>query len=243
MNTKNILSITEARKNIFALADAVQAKNSTSTLTERGKARMVMLSAKSYDALVEKQASAFLLSDGNQNNYDCHAPRQWFSKTLIIRDESRVVYLSSNDQKSKDVEENLIKAQLFVQLIEKYHYPLHLVELGRYVKIGSTESRHYIEADILINDEKGNVGIIFEVSPFLDYEENMDYVVADLFALADSVSWVKKPRYLVYYSRSAKNGVVKEKTLTVACTKFNTFSAWKKAGRPGTKTIPEFEKK
>ena len=243
MNTKNILSITEARGKIFALADAVQEKNSTCILTERGKAKIVMLSVKSYDALVEKQTSAFLLSDGNRNGYDCQSPKQFFSKTLIIRDESRVVYLSSNDQKSKDVEENLIKAQLFVQLIEKYHYPLHVVELGRYVKIGPKESRHYIEADIIINDEKGNVGMIFEVSPFSDYEENMDHVVADLFALADSVSWVKKPEHLVYYSRSAKNGIAKEKVLVVECAKFNTFSAWKKAGRPGVKIIPEFRAK
>jgi hypothetical protein len=84
------------------------------------------------------------------------------------------------------------------------------------------------------------VRVIFEVSPFDDYEKNMDRIVADLFDLADSVSWVKKPEYLVYFSRRAKGGTVKEKITTIDCAKFNTFTSWKKSGRPGGKSIPDY---
>ncbi len=241
MNTKNILSITEARKKIFTIVDSVQIANASCTLTERGESKAIVLSMKSYEALTKKQNSAFILSDGDKNKYAWRNENQIFSKNLIIRDESRVVYLSENDQNKKYAEENLIKAQLYVQLIEKYNYPLPLVEFGRYVKVGPKKSKHYIEADIIINDENGNVEMIFETSPFCDYEENMDRIVADLFSLADSVSWVKKTKYLVYYSRLAKNGIVQEKILIVDCSKFNTFSAWKKSGRPGEKKIPQFE--
>jgi hypothetical protein len=127
-----------------------------------------------------------------------------------------------------------------VDLIEKYHYPVNVVELGRYVKVGGEESKHYIEADIMIDDRRGNVETIFEVICFSDFEEKKDKIVADLFDLAYASTWAKKPKNLVYYSRSYKNGTCQEKVLTVDYTQFNTFLSWKKAGRPGANKIPEF---
>ena len=161
-----------------------------------------------------------------------------FPGTLVIRDDSRVVYLSGKDQEAKKYEEGLVKAQLYVELIEKYKYPLSAVEFGRYVKVGAKDSRHYIEADAIVGDSRGNIRMILEVSAFSDWEKNMDAVVADLFLLCAALSWIKKPEYLVYFSRSCKSGSSKEKIMTVDCSKFNTFAAWKKAGRPGGKAIP-----
>jgi prevent-host-death family protein len=238
MKTKTTLSITEARKNIYAIADEIQKAEKYYTLTEHGRPKVVMLSAEEFESLTEKSSgNGLVLSD---------KPRQYassptvFARSLIIRDESRVVYLSGSDQNQKYQEEALIKAQLYVILVEEYHYPINLVEFGRYVKVGPKESKKYIEADAIINDDKGNVRIIFEVSPLSDYEKNMDRIVADLFDLANSLSWIKKPEHLVYYSRHVKNGNVKERIMVVDYGKFNTIAAWKRAGRPGGKSIPMF---
>jgi len=179
------------------------------------------------------------LGDKSHKSY-CAQREITFPKVLIVRDESRVVYLSGDDQNLKYKEIDLIKAQLYVDLIEKYKYPIQLIELGRYVKLGGDKSRRYIEADIIINDGNGNVKTIFETGTFDEYEENMDRIVADLFDLALAVAWVKKPEQLIYFSRKFRNGVVKEKITVVDYLKFNTFAAWKKAGRPKEKTIPEF---
>lgn len=236
MKTKNRITLTQARKSIFSIADNVQKPNTHYTLTERGVARAVIISANRFEKMV-KGNGAMMLADGSFDNFS-HFPK--FPGTLIIRDESRVVYLSQKDQEQKVKEENLIKAQLYIELIEKLAYPLELVELGRYVRIGGKESRRYIEADVIINDYNGNVDAIFEVSCFNDYEENMDIVVEDLFELADSLSWVKKPKYLIYYSRKSRKGDVEEKISAIDCSKFNTFSAWKKAGRPALPEIPQY---
>lgn len=240
MQTKNTLPITEARRKIFSIAEEVQTKNNYYTLTEHGVPKVVILSAQRYEKILEQQDGKLILADKSSGKYALPYPGI-FSKTLIIRDESRVVYLSGKDQEARRQEEELIKSQLFVELIEKYKYPLSSVELGRYVRLGGESSKRYIEADIIINDEKNNAQIIFEVGTFNDYEKNIDCALADLFSLANAVSYVKKPKWLIYFSRFSRNGVMKEKILSVNCEKFNSFLAWKKAGRPGEKTIVSFK--
>lgn len=243
MKTKTTLPITAARKNIFAISQKVQKSNSYYTLTERGVPKVVMLSAEGFEKLLEKKNECQMLRDASAGNncYGASGGQNIFSKALIIRDESRVVYLSGNEPNAKYQEESIIKSQLYVELFEKYKYPLPLIEFGRYVKVGGKESRRYIEADIIINDERGNVRMIFEVSPFADYEKNLDTLVADLFSLSDALSWAKRPEYLVYFSRNCKNGEVQKKISVVECKKYNSFLAWKKSGRQCEKEIPSFE--
>ncbi|KKQ22729.1 MAG: N-6 DNA methylase, partial [Candidatus Moranbacteria bacterium GW2011_GWF2_37_11] len=167
-------------------------------------------------------------------------PQQVQVRTLIVRDESKVIYMPESNWDAAKKGEELIRAQLYVNLIEKYQYPLHLVEFGRYVKVGHAKSKRYIEADIIINDEAGNARMILEVGNFEEFEENRDRIVADLFDLARAVTCVKKPNFLVYFSRSCKGGQVKDKIAVIDYTKFNTFQSWKKAKRPSTEEIPKY---
>jgi prevent-host-death family protein len=234
MRTKNILPITEARKNIFALAENVQSQKSYYTLTEHGRPKAVLVSAEKFEELLEKKS--FRISDASSEIYGERVP-QIFSKGLIIRDESRVVYLSDKDRENKNRQADLVKAQLYVQLIEKYGYPVEMVQFGRYVKIGEHDSKRYIEADVIVNDARGNVRMIFEVSPFSDFEKNTDRVAADLFDLGRALSLAKKPERLVHYSRAMRNGKAEEKIISIDYSRFDTFLSWKRAGRPGEKTI------
>lgn len=50
MNTKTTLSISEARKKIFEIADEVQKPNTHYTLTEKGRPKMVLMSATEFES-------------------------------------------------------------------------------------------------------------------------------------------------------------------------------------------------
>jgi len=53
MNIRNIISISEARKNIFQIADDVQKPDNHYTLTENGRPKMVILSADEFASWLE----------------------------------------------------------------------------------------------------------------------------------------------------------------------------------------------
>lgn len=53
MNSKTTISITEARKRIFDIAEEVQKPNKVYTLTSGGKPKAVIMSAEEYDSLME----------------------------------------------------------------------------------------------------------------------------------------------------------------------------------------------
>lgn len=53
MNTKTTLSITEARKKIFDIAEWVQKPDTHYTLTENGRPKAVIMSAEEFDSLME----------------------------------------------------------------------------------------------------------------------------------------------------------------------------------------------
>lgn len=53
MNTKTTISISEARKKIFNIAEAVQKPGVYYTLTEKGRPKAVMMSAEEFDSLME----------------------------------------------------------------------------------------------------------------------------------------------------------------------------------------------
>ena len=53
MKLKHILSITEARKKIFQIAEEIQKTNTYYTLTQNGKPKAVLMSADEFDSLME----------------------------------------------------------------------------------------------------------------------------------------------------------------------------------------------
>ena len=53
MNSKTTLPISEARKKIFEIAEAVQKSGVYYTLTDKGRPKVVILSYEEYDSLME----------------------------------------------------------------------------------------------------------------------------------------------------------------------------------------------
>ncbi len=53
MDVKRTISISEARKRIFDIAEEVQAPDRVYTLTENGKPKVVVISARNFEALEE----------------------------------------------------------------------------------------------------------------------------------------------------------------------------------------------
>jgi prevent-host-death family protein len=53
MNMKNIIPISQARKEIFSIAKQVQQPGQHFTLTENGHPRLVILSASEFESLIE----------------------------------------------------------------------------------------------------------------------------------------------------------------------------------------------
>lgn len=53
MNTKTTISISEARKRIFELAEEVQRPNTYYTLTENGRPKVVLMSAEEFESWQE----------------------------------------------------------------------------------------------------------------------------------------------------------------------------------------------
>jgi prevent-host-death family protein len=53
MTTKTTISITEARKHIFAIAERVQHPNVYYTLTDKGRPKVVVMSAEEFESWAE----------------------------------------------------------------------------------------------------------------------------------------------------------------------------------------------
>jgi prevent-host-death family protein len=254
MRTKTTLSISEARKNIFLIAEEVQKKNAYYTLTERGRPKVVMLSAERFESLIKKKMGDFMnsvlgeektssswgyvLADEARENYEKR--ENIFHRALILRDDSMKKYSYKKGEDPKFLEDEYIKALLYVGLIEKYGYPIRYIELGRYIRTNGEERKRYIEVDIVINDKNNNAEIIFEVTSFHDYEKSRGKIIQDLFDIAGVINWGGKLKYLVYYSRSNENDALKEKISVIDYKKYKNFASWKKAGMPTENKIPAY---
>jgi prevent-host-death family protein len=62
MNPKTTISISEARKRIFELAEEVQKPSNYYTLTENGRPKAVLMSAEEFDSIME---TIDILGDSN----------------------------------------------------------------------------------------------------------------------------------------------------------------------------------
>jgi prevent-host-death family protein len=222
MDIKTTLSITEARKKLFLIANEVTQKNIYYTLTEYGRPKIVILSATKFGELSDvgvPQVSPY-----------------GYGVSFFVRDGGTQKY---GAQKTNIKEKEIVKAQAYVELVEKYGYSFDQIDIGVYVSVGGDGSRRFMEADMVVWDALGNPRMVLAIAPFADYERDFERTVKDLFEIGNAIDNEKNHlHYLLYYSRSFSDGRAQKKISAVDFRKNKTFEDWEKNGRPMEKTIP-----
>jgi antitoxin YefM len=90
MKIAGVMSITEARKRIFEIAEAVQKNGKHITLTEKGRASAVIMSAEQYESWVE---TLEVLSDFPNIHQEIQSARQDFiNNKFVSLDDVRRTY-------------------------------------------------------------------------------------------------------------------------------------------------------
>lgn len=219
---KTTLSITEARKKLFLIADEVTQENIYYTLTEYGRPKAVILSATKFGELSDAEqplvspygyAAAFFVRDGSTQKYGL--------------------------QKTNIKEKEVVKAQLYVDLVEKYGYSFDQIDLGMYVSVGGEGSRRFMEADMVVWGKGGNPLLLFATVPFADYERDFERTIKELFEIGNAINGGKNHlTHLVYYSRSFAAGRAQKKISVIDITENKIFADWEKNGRQVGKNIP-----
>lgn len=255
MRTKTTLSISEARKKFFSIADDVQAPDTYYTLTERGRPKAVIVSADRFEALVNQQniqavralsreviqEQGFILRESPKRKYGDTFPKE--NEVFILKEAPKVLYVDRKVAGDLYQAKELAKAQLYIELIEQYRYPLYLIEVGRCVRVGGDHSRRYTEADIIVSGNSSNVLLLFSVAAMSVYEEHKEDAIKELFELADALEYdgARLQTRLVYYSRLREKSVLKRKCIVISYNDYPSYDAWVAAGRPSSKKIPMYQ--
>jgi len=162
----------------------------------------------------------------------------------ISRDGSKITYLAQGYADNFLDPEEQVRAELYVDLIEKYKYKpdKNILELEKYRKIGHPHKKTDIKMDIVVYDESHNPFMLFELKSREDYEKYFESSIkTQLFepaATEDKGKGVLK--FLIYYTRwHDEDGKLQEKYETIDYTKFKSFEDWEAAGRPNLRYIPK----
>jgi type I restriction enzyme M protein len=135
-----------------------------------------------------------------------------------------------------------VRAALYAELIEKYKYPFGQIDKpDRYIKIGHPDKKTDVKIDLLVKKDE-NPFMLFELKGTEEgYEREMERSVkTQLFHVAPVLDPKGKYlRYLIYYTRFAEEGALKEKIITIDYTKYKTWDDWEEAGRPNLRLIPK----
>lgn len=101
MNSKNTISITEARKRIFDLSEEVQTPGNFFMLTEKGKPKMALMSAEDLESILETlevlEDFPTLKKDVEQAHKEFEAGDYW-----VLKDSGRLVKNKQNVKKVRN---------------------------------------------------------------------------------------------------------------------------------------------
>jgi prevent-host-death family protein len=254
MKIQTTLSISEARKKFFSIANEVQSPEVYYTLTQRGRPKAVIVSADRFEAMVNQQniqavralsreasqEQGFLLRETPKRKYGDTFPKE--HDVFILREAPKVLYVDRKMAGDLYQAKQLAQAKLYVELIENYHYPLYLIEVGRCVKIGGDASRRYTEADIIISGYPSNILLLFSVSAVSVYEEHKEAALRELFDLAAALSSeIQLQTRLIYYTRSFDKSGVKRQSMVISYNDYASYDDWISAGAPSSQEIPDYQ--
>jgi len=162
------------------------------------------------------------------------------NKNIIKIRDSRITYVFPNKTYNFDYQEEKVRAEIYVELILNYKYPIEEMEIEKEHKIGRPDKKTSAKIDILVK-KNGNPFLIFELKSPEEYEREMESSIkTQLFNVAAVED--KKARslkYLIYYTRYYEEGELKEKIKTIDYKKFKDYDNWEEAGKPDLMLIPK----
>jgi type I restriction enzyme M protein len=162
----------------------------------------------------------------------------------IGHDGTKITYLAQGYNNNFTDPEEQVRAELYVDLIEKYKYESDkdIIELEKYRKIGHPHKKTDIKMDIVIYDKEKNPFILFELKSPEEYDKYFESSIkTQLFepaATEDKGRGVLK--FLIYYTRwYDEDGKSHEKYETIDYIKYKSFEEWEEASRPNLRYIPK----
>jgi len=162
----------------------------------------------------------------------------------ISRDGSKITYLAQGYTDNFFDPEEKVRAELYIDLIEKYKYKPYknIIELEKYRKIGHPHKKTDIKMDIVVYDENHNPFILFELKSPEEYDKYFESSIkTQLFEPAATEDKGKGTlKFLIYYTRwYDEDGKLQEKYETIDYTRYKSFEDWEAAGRPNLRYIPK----
>jgi len=159
----------------------------------------------------------------------------------ISRDGSKITYLSQNYTDDFTDPEERVRAELYIDLTEKYKYKSDNIGIEKGKKIGHPDKKSDFRADIIVYDNSHYPFIFFELKSKDDYDKYFESSIeTQLFNAAGSVdSGRGYLKFLIYYTRwYDDDGKLQGKYVTIDYTKYKSFEDWEEAGRPNLRYIP-----
>ena len=161
-------------------------------------------------------------------------------RNLIRIQDNRIRYIYPNKTYNFRDPEEKVRAELYVELILKYKYPIKEIELEKEHKIGRPDKKTSAKIDVLVK-KNGKPFLLFELKSPEEYEREMESSIkTQLFNVAAvEDKRAKSLKYLIYYTRYYENLELKEKIKTIDYKKFKDYEDWEEAGKPDLMLIPK----
>lgn len=235
---ENIVPITQARREFFILTDNVLTRSARYVITDHGVPKAMLLPVSDS---IQCVGGASIAADmpreqdvppGMRTKYPGRDTR---FHSFFVADGWR------NDTHSTASMKDIIRSQLVVYLIERYRYPEESIIIGCSVPVSNN---HFIEADILAHNSRGQVISLFIVTHASQFESGKDIALDDLFALSKAI-YAQGQRTLSligYYMHEKRDAASPhERMILIDCRKYPTRRAWESAGNPTLSEIPSYE--
>lgn len=152
-----------------------------------------------------------------------------------------IIYESVGHQDEIGDPEEQVRADLYLDLVEKYGYNTpNAVEMEKYYKIGHPHKRSDAKVDVIVKYPDGRPFLVIELKSPGDYDRYMeDSLKTQVFNIAAVENQVHGSiRYLVYHTRYWENGTLHHKTVCIDYEKYRSFEEWDKDGRENLREIP-----
>ena len=232
MLAKNILSLTEARKNIFSLTDEVEKEGKTFILTERGRAKAALIPIALFDSFSEASPKR----SRGMDHASGFLTKSFPAPVWVARDGCDQGYQRKS---GNDWEEERAYAQsiLYVKLVEQFGYEPHQIEVGHPVAIASAEGLQHFELDLIVKDTEGWPSIFCMLIPWAAVLPEQEKAIWLLYAFAEEMQVGERLSWLVGFSHQCRQKKGESKAFVIDYKKYPTFALWQSGGKKKKETL------